>query len=186
MPAPTSHRTEAPSSWIERFASLIPPDGLVLDLACGFGRHSRYLARRGFRVEAVDRDAEAMTYLADLAGVTARIADLEDAPWPFSGRRFDAVVVTNYLWRPLFAPILDALDAGGVLLYETFAVGNERFGKPSNPDFLLRRGELAELVRGRLQVVAFEDLYVSEPKPAMIQRICAVGPAHPLATSRSP
>ena len=175
---PGSHRTDAPSPWIVRFASLIPKAGAVLDLACGFGRHSRYLASLGFRVEAVDRDAEAIVTLAAVSGVTARVADIERGPWPFAGRHFDAVVVTNYLWRPLFPIILDALDRAGVLMYETFAVGNERFGKPSNPDFLLQPGELLAVVCGRLKVIAFEDLYVEEPKPAMVQRICAVGLAH--------
>jgi SAM-dependent methyltransferase len=107
------------------------------------------------------------------------VADIEHGPWPLPACRFDAVVVTNYLWRPLLPSIVDALDPAGVLLYETFAVGNEKFGRPSNPDFLLRPGELLEVVRHRLAVIAFEDLRVESPKPAMVQRICAVGPLHP-------
>jgi len=170
-----------PSDWVTRFAPLIPDSGTVLDLACGFGRHSRYLARLGFRVEAVDRSAEAIAGLTGVPGVTGEVADIERGSWPFPGRRFDAVVVTNYLWRPLFPLILDALVPAGVLLYETFAVGNEKYGKPSNPDFLLRPGELLDVVRGRLKVIAFEDLYIEQPKPAMVQRICAVGPIHPFA-----
>jgi SAM-dependent methyltransferase len=179
---PSSHQGQAPSEWVTRFAPLIPGGGAVLDLACGFGRHSRHLAGLGFRVEAVDRDPEAIAHLADVPGVTAAVADIENGPWPFAGRRFAAVVVSRYLWRPLFPLILDALAPEGVLLYETFALGNQKFGKPSNPDFLLRPGELLDVVRGRLEVVAFEDLYVEELRPAMVQRICAVGPIHPLAT----
>ena len=158
MSASADHRIDAPSPWVVRHAPLIRVGGTVLDLACGFGRHSRHLARLGFQVEAVDRDAEAIAQLADVSRVTPRIADLESGPWPFAGRRFAAVIVTNYLWRPLFPAILDVLDASGVLLYETFAAGNERFGRPSNPDFLLQPGELLDLVRGRLRAIAFEDL----------------------------
>ena len=168
------HDLESPSPWVCRFAPLIPAGGSVLDIASGGGRHARYLAGCGHRVEAVDRDAEAVRGLAGVAGVTARVADLENGPWPYAGQQFDAIVVVNYLHRPLFPHLLAALAAGGVLIYETFAVGNERYGRPSNPDFLLKPGELLELVRGRLRVVAYEDLYVEAPKPAMIQRICAV------------
>ena len=152
------------------------PGGEVLDLACGSGRHTRYLAALGFRVVAVDRDELALKALSTLECVSVRHADLEHAPWPLAGMRFDAVVVTHYLHRPLLPKILDALSPTGFLVYETFAAGNERFGKPSNPDFLLRPGELLDLVRGRLQVVAYEDIAVSEPKPALIQRIFAGSP----------
>ena len=176
---PADHRIDAPSAWVERFAPLIRDGGTVLDLACGFGRHCRCLAGRGLRVTAVDRAPEAIATLQDIPGVAATVADLEGGPWPFPGRRFDAVVVTNYLWRPLFPALLDSLEPAGVLLYETFAAGNERFGKPSNPDFLLRPGELLEVVRGRLAVIAFEDVCVEVPKPAMVQRICAIGALHP-------
>ena len=154
---------------------LLVAGGEVLDLACGSGRHSRYLARAGYRVCAVDRDAQALAALADVAGVCVQVCDLESAPWPFAGRRFAGIVVANYLHRPLFPHLLDALTEDGVLIYETFALGNEHFGKPSNPDFLLRPGELLERVRGKLRVVAYEDLQVSLPRPAMMQRICAVG-----------
>lgn len=106
--------------------------------------------------------------------MTTRVADLENGPWPYAGWHFDAVIVTNYLHRPLFSPLLAALADGGVLIYETFAAGNERYGRPGNPDFLLKPGELLELARGRLRVAAYEDLYVETPKPAMIQRLCAV------------
>ena len=147
----------------------------MLDLACGSGRHSRFLAAQGFRVCAVDREPPAPGALAGFAGVTLRLADLEHDPWPLEGLKFDGVVVTNYLHRPLFPRILEALAPTGVLIYETFATGNERFGRPSNPDFLLRSGELIEVARGHLRVIAYEDLEVTAPKPARIQRICALG-----------
>lgn len=187
MPScPSDHRGDSPSAWIERFAPLIPEGGTVLDLACGRGRHARYLAQRGLRVAAVDRDAEAIAALAGVPNLSAQVADLEQGPWPYPDARFDAVVVTNYLWRPLLPRLLDTLDAAGVFLYETFTAGNEHFGRPSNADFLLRPGELLDVVRGRLAVIAFEDLCVDTPKPAMVQRICAVGGAHGLAVRSNP
>jgi len=115
-----------------------------------------------------------LSWLSGAANVTARCADLEKGPWPFEGQRFAGVVVVHYLWRPLFSRLLAAVAPGGALIYETFAAGNERYGRPSNPDFLLRPGELLEVARGRLRVLAYEDLFVSDPKPAMVQRICAV------------
>jgi len=144
----------------------------VLDLACGAGRHARWLHGQGFAVEAVDRDIAAFQEVP--AGVVLLQADLEDGPWPYAGRRFDGIVATHYLHRPLFPVLLDALAPGGVLIHETFAAGNERFGKPSNPDFLLRPGELLEVAAaGHLRVLGYEDIEVAAPKPAMIQRICA-------------
>ncbi len=128
------------------------------------------------RLEAVDRDSVALRDLEGVAGVTVRAADLESAPWPYMDRRFDAIVVANYLHRPLFPHLLAALSTQGVLIYETFAVGNERYGRPRSPDFLLQAGELLALVRDRLRVVAYEDVYVDAPKPAMVQRICAIAP----------
>lgn len=172
----TGHGLEAPSAWIARWADCVPAGGRVLDIACGGGRHARFFAGRGHPVEAVDRDAAALAGLGGLAGMTARCADLEGGPWPFEGQRFAGIVVANYLHRPLFPRLLESLGPGGVLIYETFAVGNERYGRPSNPDFLLRPGELLDVVRGRLRVLAYEDLTVSEPKPACMQRICAVAP----------
>lgn len=163
----------APSPWVRRFASLIETNGNVLDLACGSGRHARFLADLGYRVEAVDRDAEALAALAGVPGVTTRQADLEGGPWPYHTRAFDAIVVTNYLYRPLLPMLLNALDVNGVLIYETFMVGNERFGKPSNPAFLLRPGELLDVIRRRLAIVAFEQGEVAEPRPAVVQRLCA-------------
>ncbi len=167
----------APSPWIERFAPLVPAGGVVLDLACGSGRHTRFFAARGHPVTAVDRDLSGLGDLARDARVEALAVDLETAaPFPLAGRSFAAVVVTNYLYRPLLSALVDAVAPGGLLLYETFAAGNERFGKPSNPDFLLASGELLEVVRGRLHVLAYEDLEVSEPRPALLQRIAAQRP----------
>jgi len=160
-----------PSPWVARWASLIRPGGEVLDLACGAGRHARFLAAQGFEVLAVDRDTG--LFPGPPGGVTLVAADLEGAPWPFPGRRWDAIIVTNYLHRPLLPVLVGSLEPGGVLVYETFARGNERFGKPSNPAFLLAPGELLEAVRGRLRVVAYEDLVVDEPRPAAVQRLCA-------------
>ena len=144
-----------PSPWVMRWAPLIAPGGSVLDVACGSGRHVHALAAKGFRVVALDRDAQA---LAALHGTAAEIlvADMESGPWPLTGRRFDAVLVTNYLHRPLFPALLDSLADGGVLIYETFGAAQASIGRPSNPEFLLRPRELLELTRG-LRVVAFED-----------------------------
>jgi SAM-dependent methyltransferase len=174
--AERDHGLLAPSLWVRRWAQLVPSTAAVLDLACGQGRHARLFAARGNSVLAVDRNAGALADLADVPRVRTLCADLESGPWPLVGRRFGAIVVTNYLHRPLFSPLLGGLEPNGVLIYETFAQGNERFGKPSNPDFLLQPGELLEVVRGRLRVLAFEDLFVDAPRPAMVQRVCAVGP----------
>ena len=171
------HEQLAPSAWVRRFAGLIAAGGAVLDLACGQGRHARYLAGLGCRVEAVDRDSAALAALAGVAGVTTRCADLEGAPWPYTAGSFDGVVVTNYLHRPLMRAMLDTLRPDGVLIYETFALGNEKLGRPSNPEFLLRPHELLQWVEGRLQVLAFEQGLVESPKPAVLQRICALGRA---------
>lgn len=162
-----------PSPWVAHFAALVPPGGSVLDVACGAGRHAAFFAGRGHPVTAVDRDVSA---LAPATGIEIVEADLEDGrPWPLPGRRFAAVVVANYLHRPLFPALLGALAPGGVLIYETFAVGNEAYGRPRNADFLLRDGELLEAVRGRLSVVAYECGHVERPNPAVVQRICAIG-----------
>ena len=165
------HGTEQASPWIHRWAHLVQPGGTVLDLACGRGRHSRFFASRGHHVTALDRDKEA---LASLQGTAETIeADIENGPWPLAGRQFDAVIVTNYLWRPLFPQILAAVAPGGVLLHETFALGNETVGKPSRPDFLLAPGELLRAYGGELRVVAFEDGFLDGP-PRFVQRIAAV------------
>lgn len=165
----------APSSWVVRFAGLIPAGAPVLDVACGRGRHARWFEAASHRVTGIDRDAAALA----TCGASETIAcDLETEPvaWPLPGREFAAVIVTNYLHRPLFPALLDALAPGGVLLYETFAAGNGRFGRPGNPAFLLEPGELLARCRG-LQVVAYEDGLVAVPAPASVQRICAIRPA---------
>ena len=170
-----------PSRWIVRFAGLVRPRGTVLDVACGSGRHARWFEDRGHPVTGIDRDADALA----ASGAGEKIAfDLEQgSAWPLSGRRFAAIVVTNYLHRPSFPDLLAALDDGGVLLYETFAAGNERFGRPSNPDFLLAPGELLARCRD-LDIVAFEDGLVGAPPYASVQRICAVRPVADAAGSR--
>ncbi|MDJ0947605.1 MAG: class I SAM-dependent methyltransferase [Alphaproteobacteria bacterium] len=171
----SGHGPTNPSAWIRRFAGLIAPGGGVLDLACGAGRHVRLFLECGHRVVAVDRDVAGLADLAGRRDLEIVEADLEDGgPWPLPGRSFAGVVVTNYLHRPLFPHLLDALAPDGVLLYETFARGNERFRSPSNPDFLLAPGELLDLAQGRLLVVAYEHGEVAEPRPAVVQRICAV------------
>jgi SAM-dependent methyltransferase len=164
---------ETPSAWVTRWLHLIPTGGEVLDVACGGGRHARLLAARGYKVHALDRDAGVLARLVDVPRITPRCADIEGGPWPYPGRRFAGIVVTNYLHRPLLPTLVESLAAPGVLIYETFARGNERYGRPSNPDFLLRRGELLDHVRRCLTVVEYEDLVVSAPRPAVVQRICA-------------
>ena len=169
----------APSVWVHRFLPLIKPGGLVLDLAAGSGRHVRLLRDCGFAVCAVDRDTTALLAFAGPCCEVRRI-DLEtDNRWQL-GNDYDGIIVTNYLHRPLLPAIARALARGGVLIYETFARGNERFGRPRNPDFLLRPGELLEAFK-TLTVVAFEQGEVSVPRPAVIQRLAAVlGPLAPL------
>lgn len=164
------HEGLDPSAWVRRWSHLVPAGASVLDVACGSGRHVRWFAARGCRVCGVDRDAAAVAPLRDIAEIV--LADIENGPWPFAGRRFDAVVVTNYLWRPLLPAVVHALADGGVLIYETFAAGHETVGRPSNPAFLLAPGELLEAARG-LRIVAFEDGF--EPAvPRFVQRIAAV------------
>ena len=166
------HQGQPPSPWVVRWARLIAPGAPVLDVACGSGRHLRWLASQGHPVTGVDRDAQA---LATLAGVGELIeADIENGPWPLPGRRFGALVVTNYLWRPLLPTLLASVAEGGVLIYETFAAGNKTVGKPARPDFLLRPGELlAACVRPGWRVVAYEDGFIDAP-PRFVQRIAAV------------
>jgi SAM-dependent methyltransferase len=168
-----------PSPWVIRSSALVPAGARVLDVACGQGRHSRWFAGRGCRVVAVDRDASALERLAAVAGVTTVVADLEAQPWPFEGQAFDAIVVTHYLHRPLFPRLLGALADDGALIYETFARGNEAFGKPSNPDFLLDDGELLSIVGDSLIVVAFEQGRTDGARQAVVQRLAAVGRSRP-------
>lgn len=168
-----------PSPWFVKHAESVTAGGSVLDLACGSGRHSSLFLQRGHPVTAVDVDVEAVRGI-EHRGLEVIAADLERAPWPLGDRRFAAVVVSNYLCRPLWPQILAAVGEPGVLIYQTFAVGNERFGKPRNPDFLLREGELLEVVDGELDVVAYEHGMVEEvtasgeTRAAILQRICAV------------
>jgi SAM-dependent methyltransferase len=165
------------SPWVVRFGGLVVDGGEVLDVACGGGRHTRFFLERGHRVIAVDRDISGIADLADRQRLEAVKADLEGEAWPFEDRRFAAVVVTNYLHRPLLPLLVASVAPNGVLIYETFAAGQERFGRPHNPDYLLRPGELLEVVRGHLRVVAFEDFVSEEPSPRALQRICAIGPS---------
>jgi len=173
---PTSPEDASP--WVVRFASLVPAGGTVLDVAAGGGRHARWFVAAGHPVVAVDRDTSALLDLpasVDAHGgtdVEVVEADLEGGSWPFVGRRFDAVVVANYLHRPLLPTLVASVASGGALLYETYARGHERYGRPTNPDWLLRPGELLEAVRGELRVVAYEDL--TSDRPARVQRIAAV------------
>jgi SAM-dependent methyltransferase len=189
---PTPHAaTDQASAWVTRFAPLIP-EGEVLDLACGGVRHARLLARLGYPVLAVDRDAEALAALAG-EGIRTLLADLEQESMqigmaPFESGRFSGIVVTNYLHRPLFPLLLQCLAPGGMLIYETFADGNQQFGKPSNPAFLLKPGELLDLARSAgpaaLRVLAYEDGYTEQPRPAMVQRICGIAPGSALPPLR--
>lgn len=164
--------TLGPSPWIERHLGLVPAGGRVLDLAAGGGRHARLALGRGYRVTALDRD---ISQLAGIDGIEAIEHDLETgAPWPLADAAYDGIIVTNYLWRPLLPSLPGLLAPGGALLYETFARGHERYGKPTNPAFLLKPGELLEAVRGRLRVVAYEELEIDTPRRAKVQRIAAV------------
>lgn len=188
---PSDHAAGHPSAWIVRWAPLIPAGGSVLDVACGAGRHAFFLHGRGHRVTALDRDPAAIAAVAAVA--EALEADIEGGPWPLAGRGFDAVVVTHYLWRPRLPDIVAAVAPGGVLLYETFAQGNESVGRPSRPDFLLAPGELLAAAAG-LRIVAYEDGFLTGPE-RFVQRIAAVRPApaptgtpprYPLGSSAAP
>lgn len=165
---------ESVSIWVQRHAARLTPQSNVLDVACGKGRHSRYLARLGHRITAIDID------LSDVIGLEGKDAieflehDLESSAWPFTQRRFDGIVITNYLHRPLLPHLVSALAPGGVVIYDTFAAGNERFGRPRNPAFLLEPGELLYAFAGDLRIVAYDHGCVNEPRPAIRQRLCAV------------
>ena len=158
-----------PSEWIVLHGGKIAAGGWVLDVACGAGRHANWFALRGHPVVAIDREVPS----ALQPGVDFVLADLESGPWPLANRNFAGIVVTNYLFRPLFPRLLASLAPGGWLIYETFAAGNERYGRPTNPDFLLQPGELLELVKGKLRVAAFEHGYRDAPRPAVVQCIAA-------------
>ncbi len=164
-----------PPAWVERWSGLIPKPGRVLDLACGSGRHAVYLAGLGYQIDAVDIDLS----LSETAQRSAPLVtwlrhDLENAAWPFEAGEYQGVLVTNYLHRPLSPHLIDALAPGGVLIYATFAMGQERFGRPRNPAHLLMPGELLEMVRGQMRVVAYEDVLEQADTPTRVQRLCAI------------
>lgn len=172
MTPSSPHGFQAPSPWVWRWSALVAAGAPVLDVACGGGRHMRWFAQRGHPVTGVDRDPAAIESARELGD--AVLADIENGPWPFSNRRFGAVVVTNYLWRPLLPTLLASVAECGVLLYETFAAGNETVGRPSRPDFLLQPGELLQICAGsRWRIVAYEDGFLSNPD-RFVQRIAAV------------
>lgn len=182
----TLHGQAEASNWVQRWSHLAPPGARVLDVACGDGRHMKWFAALGFQVTGVDRSEEALA-LAGQYGITIQ-ADMEQGAWPIhppSGPvPFDVVVVTNYLWRPLFPTLLQSLAPGGLLLYETFACGNASVGKPSRPDFLLQPGELLARCES-LQIIAFEDGFLDQPE-RFVQRIAAIKPIAASDTNRAP
>lgn len=169
------HANPAPSDWIRRWSHLVPARGSVLDLACGQGRHMRWFFERNHAVTGVDKAQEAIALVAPMG--EAICADIETGPWPLPGRRFDCVVVTNYLWRPLLPTIVDSVTPGGLLLYETFAQGNETVGRPARAEFLLRPGELLRACES-LRIVAYEDGFLDSPE-RFVQRIAAVRELQP-------
>ena len=176
-----AHGSLVPSDWVLRWAPLVPPGGSVLDVACGQGRHVRWLAARGYAVTGIDRSEAALAGLTGLAETV--LADIENGLWPLvqagQPRQFDAVVVTNYLWRPLLPTLANSVTPGGLLIYETFAAGNATVGRPANPDFLLQPGEL--LARfADWRVIGFEDGFLPQPE-RFVQRLCAVRPGGPAA-----
>ena len=181
MKTDTLHGTEPASGWVQRWSHLVKPQGVVLDVACGRGRHAHWFYERNHALALVDISQDAIYSIAKTIPLPsdrceAVVADIENGTWPFTGRQFDAVVVTNYLWRALMPTLLASLAPGGVLIYETFTQGNETVGKPSRPDFLLRTGELLEVCNG-LRIVAFEDGFHAGPEgqsPRFVQRIAAV------------
>lgn len=171
----SAHENKDPSPWVTRFAPMAPKLLPVLDVACGDGRHTRYFRKRGLRVTATDIDLAGIMDLDSDDGVELINRDLEDGSiWAFGTQTFGTVVVTNYLHRPLLSPLVATVAHGGILIYETFALGNEAHGGPSNPDYLLRAGELIDMVRGKLQIVAYEHGRIEHPAPAVVQRICAI------------
>ncbi len=170
----------APSPWVCRFAPLVRSGGLVLDLACGAGRHTRWLVAHGYRVLATDVDVSGIADLRTSPAVEILQADLEDRDWPLAGRSFDGIVVTNYLHRPQFPHLARSLRVAGVLIIETFGAGNERLGRPRNPAFLLQPGELLAAFGSELQIVAYEHGSEESPRPAVRQRLCAVNSIDPV------
>ena len=171
----TNVKLQLPSEWVTRFSTLIAPGGEVLDLASGHGRHTKFLLENGFNVTSLDANISGLKKIADKNRLEIIEADLEKCgSWPLGQRRFAALIVTNYLHRPLFPHIIAALKDNGVLIYETFAIGNQNFGKPSNPKFLLKPGELLTEVFGKLRIIAYEEGLFQTPKISVKQRICAI------------
>ncbi len=166
--------TNGPSPWVTRFAGHAPVSHPVLDVACGQGRHSWHFLLLGYEVTGVDMVAPRNQALLNHPSMTFVEADLENTPWSLGAESYGTIVVSNYLHRPLFPQLFNALRSGGLLIYDTFSAGNERYGKPSNPDFLLKRGELLELTKGAFRILAYEDLEVTDPKPASRQRVAAI------------
>jgi SAM-dependent methyltransferase len=176
IPLSTIQAPEDPSPWVTTHADKIRAGGRILDLACGSGRNARWLAAQGWQVEAVDRNQAALDTLQGVPRIQTICADLENGSWPYAGQRFDGIVVCRYLHRPLLDRLAEHLQAQGILLYETFMVGHEQFGRPTNPDFLLRPDELLDRYAGKLAILAFEQGRFDVPKPSMQQRICAQNP----------
>ena len=162
-----------PSRWVQRFAPRIPVEGTALDVAAGGGRHTRYLRSLGYRVVSADIDVSKLEDLAGDERVRILETDLEGARWPFAEQSFDGVVVTNYLYRPHLPELVASVAPAGALIYESFARGNEKHGRPRNPDFLLRPGELRDLCASQMEIIAYEECFEADPRPAVRQRICA-------------
>lgn len=170
----SNHSDATPSKWLVQHINLIKPGGEILDVAAGSGRNARWLAQQGFKVEAVDRDATALATLNNVPDLVTNVADLENADWPYDGRMFDAIVVCRYLFRPLLPLLTKSLAPQGVFIYETFMQGHEIYGRPQNPDYLLRSNELLEACMPDLTVIRFEQGKLVDTPPAVIQRICAI------------
>ena len=174
-PHSQAKRQSNPAGFVQKHSTLIPKSGRVLDLACGNGRHTRYLLQQGFSVLALDKDVSGLADLAGEPNLEIIEADLEGGgDIPLKGQTFSGIVVVNYLYRPLFSDLVAALAEGGVLIYQTFMVGNEEFGRPHNPDFLLQENELLDVFGGELNVLDFEQGFVERPSPAVVQKICVV------------
>ncbi len=163
-----------PSQWVVEHAPLIREGGRVLDLACGSGRHAIWLAGQGYQVDAVDRDAQVVVAMQAMPNISVSITDIETGDWPETDQRYDGIVVSRYLFRPLLKTLAGMLNPDGVLIYETFMLGNERYGRPSNPDYLLQPDELNLVYAPLLKIYAFEQGKVDDPVPAVMQRICAI------------
>jgi SAM-dependent methyltransferase len=173
------HGQGSASHWVARWSHLLPPGASVLDIACGAGRHMKWFSDLGHQVTGIDRSPEALSKASAYGAVV--LADIENDPWPLikeqKTQQFQALVVTNYLWRPLFSVMADSVASGGFLIYETFSNGNETVGKPSRPDFLLQTGELLTRFPG-FRTIAFEDGFLADP-PRFVQRIVAQR-SHPM------